>query len=154
MSARQFRLALSAPLAAGALAIAASSLTAQGGGAGGFVARGGPGAAASHPTILPQTVRALIAAHHPDIASGTSEDNILTLMMDSNGNYVGSAATKANVVARVAPNGDTIIVAAAGGARGAGGGASAVMTAAPAGAIARGSSASATPGGEGGKMTF
>ena len=44
MSARHFRFALSAPLAAGALAIAASSLAAQGGGArgaGGFVGRGG-----------------------------------------------------------------------------------------------------------------
>jgi hypothetical protein len=156
MSARHFRLALSAPLAAGALAIAASSLAAQGGGArgaGGFVGRGG-GAATQHVAIPPQTVRALIAAHHADIANGTSEDNILTLMIDSNGNYVGSAATKANVVMRVAPNGDTIVATGVGGARGAGGGgAGGVITAAPTGGIARVSAATATPVGEG-KMTF
>ena len=69
-----------------------------------------------------QTVRALVAAHHADVANGTSEDNILTLMIDSNGNYVGSATSKANIVARVAPSGDTVVAMGAGGARGGGGG--------------------------------
>ena len=154
MSARHFRLTLAAPLAAGALALATSSLAAQGGGArgaGGFVGRGG--GTATHVTIPAQTVRALIAAHHADIANGTSEDNILTLMIDSNGNYVGSAATKANIVARATPTGDTVVAVGAG-ARGAGGGAGGVITAAPVGGVARISSATATPAGEAGKMTF
>jgi len=155
MSARHFRLTLAAPFAAGALALATSSLAAQGGGArgaGGFVGRGG-GTVTPHATIPAQTVRALIAAHHADIANGTSEDNILTLMIDSNGNYVGSAATKANIVARATPTGDTVVAVGAG-ARGAGGGAGGVITAAPAGAVARGGFATATSVGEAGKMTF
>ena len=85
-----------------------------------------------------QTVRALVAAHHADVANGTSEDNILTLMIDSNGNYVGSATSKGNVVARVAPSGENVATATASGARGAGGGGGAVIAAAPAGAVARG----------------
>ena len=154
MSARHFRLTFAAPLAACALVLATSSLAAQGGGArgaGGFVGRGG--GAATHTTIPAQTVRALIAAHHADIANGTSDSNILTLMIDSNGNYVGSAATKANIVARVTPTGDTVVAVGAG-MRGAGGGAGGVITAAPAGAVARGGSATAMPAGEPGKMTF
>jgi hypothetical protein len=147
MSARHFRLTLAAPFAAGAIALATSSLAAQGGGArgaGGFVGRGG---GTVHTRTIPaQTVRALIAAHHADIANGTSEDNILTLMIDSNGNYVGSAATKANIVARVTPTGDTVVAVGAG-ARGAGGGAGGVITAAPVGGVARISSATATPAG-------
>ena len=67
-------------------------------------------------------------------------------MIDSNGNYVGSAATKANIVARVVPTGDTVVAVGAAGARGAGGGgAGGFITAAPAGAVARGSAATATP---------
>ena len=100
MNARHSRLSLSASLAAGAILIAASSLAAQGGGAGGFVggARGSGGTltARAHATIPVQAVRALIAAHHIDLADGTSDNNFLTLMMDSNGNYVGSAASTRN----------------------------------------------------------
>ena len=57
---------------------------------------------AQHATIPAETVRALVAAHHPDVANGTSEDNMLTLMIDSNGNYVGSASSKANIVSATA----------------------------------------------------
>jgi len=156
MLARHSRLPLSAALAAGALAIAASSLAAQGGGGGFGGARGAGGVvvAREHPTIPAQTVRAFIAAHHADIANGKSEDNMLTLMIDSNGNYVGSAATKANVVMRVAPNGDTIVATGVG-ARGAGGGgAGGFIAAAPASGVASVSSATATPVGQGGSMTF
>ena len=149
----------SARLAAAALALVASSLAAQGGGAGGFVAgargSGGSVVARQHATIAVETVRALVAAHHADVANGTSDSNVLTLMIDSNGNYVGSAATKANIVARVAPSGDTVVAMGVGGARGAGGGgAGGVISAAPAGGVARMSAATASPVGEGGKMTF
>ena len=149
MSARSFRLSLSAPLIAGAIALSVSSLAAQGGGAGGFVGGRGAGGtvvAREHPTIPAATVRALIAAHHADVAAGTSDANILTLMIDSNGNYVGSAATKANV-----------ITATGGGARGAGGGG--VVTAAPAGGagpVAGTATATISPSAspDAGKMTF
>jgi hypothetical protein len=156
MNARHFRL----PLVAGALAIALPTLGAQGGGAGGFVgARGAGGTVATRPhtTIPVQTVRALVAAHHADIVNGISDDNILTLMIDSNGNYVGSAASRANIVARaVAPNGENVVAAAAGGARGAGGGGGGVITAAPAGAVATMTTggATATASGEPGKLNF
>jgi len=137
------------------LALAASSLFAQGGGGAGFGgARGSGGAvvAREHPTVPVQTVRALIAAHHADIANGTSDSNILTLMIDSNGNYVGSAASKMNIVARaVAPHGDTVAAVASGsGARGGGG----FITAAPASPVASVSPSSATGGAEPLKMTF
>ena len=156
MNARSLRRSLSAPLAVGVLALTASSLVAQGGGAGGFGgARGSGGAvvAREHPTIPVQAVRALVAAHHADIANGTSDSNILTLMIDSNGNYVGSAASKVNIVARaVAPRGDTVgAVGAGSGARGGGGG---FISAAPAGAVASVSPSSATGGDEPRKMTF
>jgi hypothetical protein len=161
MYARHLRFTRSAQLAAAALVVVASSLAAQGGGAGGFVggARGSGGSvvAREHATIPVQTVRSLVAAHHADVANGTSEDNILTLMIDSNGNYVGSATSKANVVARVAPSGENVAAATASGARGAGGGGGAVITAAPAGAVARGAGggfATATASGEPGKLNF
>jgi hypothetical protein len=158
MSARSSKLPRAASIAAAVLAFAASSLGAQGG-AGGFAgARGSGGTvtAREHPTIPVQTVRALVATHHADIANGTSDNNILTLMIDSNGNYIGSAASKANIiVARTAaPNGDAAAAVSSGGARGAGGGGG-FISAAPTGAVA-----STTPGGviatssEPGKMTF
>lgn len=155
MYTRHPQLARAMQISAAALVLSASSLCAQGGGAGGFVggARGSGGAvvAREHATIPAQTVRALVAAHHPDVSNGTSEDNILTLMIDSNGNYVGSASSKANIIS-----------ASAGGARGSGGGAGGgggFITAAPAGAVARGGgggggSAVAAASGEPGKLNF
>ena len=149
MHTRHSQLSRATQISAAALVLFATSLCAQGGGAGGFVggARGSGGAvvAREHATIPAQTVRALVAAHHPDVGNGTSEDNILTLMIDSNGNYVGSASSKANIVS-----------ATAGGARGAGGGGG-FITAAPAGAVARGGgggTAVATASGEPGKLNF
>jgi hypothetical protein len=162
MSVLSFRLSLSAPLVAGALALSVSSLWAQGsGGTGGFSgARGAGGTvvAREHPTIPAATIRAVIGAHHPDVAAGTSDANILTLMMDSNGNYVGSAATKASVVARVAPSGENTVTAT-GGARGSGSGAGGFVTASPtggAGPVAGTATATISPVGTpgAGKMTF
>ena len=158
MHTRHPQLSRATQISAAALVLFASSLCAQGGGAGGFVggARGSGGAvvAREHATIPAQTVRALVAAHHPDVGNGNSEDNILTLMIDSNGNYVGSASSKANIIS-----------ASAGGARGAGGGAGGAgggggfITAAPAGAVARGgggggATAVATASAEPGKLNF
>jgi len=155
MHTRHPQLSRATQISAAALVLFATSLCAQSGGAGGFVggARGSGGAvvAREHATIPAQTVRALVAAHHPDVGNGTSEDNILTLMIDSNGNYVGSASSKANIIS-----------ASAGGARGAGGGAGGgggFITAAPAGAVARGgggggATAVATASGEPGKLNF
>jgi len=158
MHTRHSQLSRATQISAAALVLFATSLCAQGGGAGGFVggARGSGGAvvAREHATIPAQTVRALVAAHHPDVGNGTSEDNILTLMIDSNGNYVGSASSKANIIS-----------ASAGGARGAGGGAGGAgggggfITAAPAGAVARGgggggATAVATASAEPGKLNF
>ena len=155
MHTRHPQLSRATQISAAALVLFATSLCAQGGGAGGFVggARGSGGAvvAREHATIPAQTVRALIAAHHPDVGNGSSEDNILTLMIDSNGNYVGSASSKANIIS-----------ASAGGARGAGGGAGGgggFITAAPAGAVARsggggGATAVAAASGEPGKLNF
>jgi len=158
MHTRHPQLSRATQISAAALVLFATSLCAQGGGAGGFVggARGSGGAvvAREHATIPAQTVRALVAAHHPDVGNGTSEDNILTLMIDSNGNYVGSASSKANIIS-----------ASAGGARGAGGGAGGAgggggfITAAPAGAVARGgggggATAVATASAEPGKLNF
>ena len=136
-------------LAAAALVLVASSLAAQGGGAGGFVggARGSGGSvvARRHATIRWKQ----FAPSSPRITPTSPtelEDNILTLMIDSNGNYVGSASSKANIVARVAPSGDTVVAMGAGGARGAGGGgAGGVISAAPAGGVARMSAATASP---------
>jgi hypothetical protein len=39
-------------------------------------------------------VRAIIAAQHPDIATGASEDNILTIVIASNGDFVLSGSVK------------------------------------------------------------
>ena len=151
MHTRHPQLSRATQISAAALVLFATSLCAQSGGAGGFVggARGSGGAvvAREHATIPAQTVRALVAAHHPDVGNGTSEDNILTLMIDSNGNYVGSASSKANIIS-----------ASAGGARGAGGGGG-FITAAPAGAVARsggggGATAVAAASGEPGKLNF
>jgi hypothetical protein len=151
MTARHTRLTLSAPLAAAALAVALPALGAQAAGGGGFVAARAV-SAPTHTTIPLETVRALVAAHHPDIIVGTSDANILILMIDSNGGYVGSAATKTTVVA-----------ASAGGAAGAGGVFAAAPTSAAtttagargAGGVAGGTmgAVAATAGGEG-KMTF
>ena len=136
MHTRHSQLSRATQISAAALVLFATSLCAQGGGAGGFVggARGSGGAvvAREHATIPAQTVRALVAAHHPDVGNGTSEDNILTLMIDSNGNYVGSASSKANIIS-----------ASAGGARGAGGGAG-----------GGGATAVATASAEPGKLNF
>ena len=132
MSARSLRLSLSAPLVAGALALSVSSLCAHGGGGvGGARGAGGMVVAREHPTIPAATVRSLIATHHADVAAGTSDANLVTLMMDSNGNFIGSSATKANIIARVAPSGENTVTATGGGARG-GGGAGGFITAAPA----------------------
>ena len=155
MFARHLRLTLSAPLAAGALAIAFPAVGAQGGGAGGLVARGGGGtiAARPHATIPLDAVRTLVATHHADIVNGTSDANILTLMLDSNGGYVGSAATKAAVVtaAAVAPSGENAVAAPGAGARGRGG---VIVAATSAGAASASGEVTAARSPGSGTMTF
>ena len=99
--------------------------------------------ARQHATIPVQTVRALVAAHHADVANGTSEDNMLTLMIDSNGNYVGSAQAKqtsSRASRRMATPSSRELAERAVLAEVAGG----VIAAAPAGAVARGGGGGAT----------
>jgi hypothetical protein len=150
MFAGHLRFTLSASLAAGALAIALPTLGAQAARGGGFVARGG---VRPHVTIPLDAVRTLVAAHHADIINGTSDANILTLMLDSNGGYVGSAATKAAVVtaAAVAPSGENAVAAPAAGARGRGG---AIVAATATGPASAEGGLTVAPSGAGGTMTF
>ena len=114
MTARRSRYLLAASLAA--LSAATLPLGAQGGAGGAVIARTASPTLASqnHIAIPAQTVKALIAAHHADLANGTSDATILTLMIDSNGNYIGSAATKPTMVARaLAPTAGSVAPAAA-----------------------------------------
>jgi hypothetical protein len=154
---------VAAALAAGMLVVAAPLVIAQSGGAGGFiVARpdGGAVTARSHITVPVQTVRTLIAAHHADVAAGTSDANTLTLMIDSNGDYVGSSATHAVAVIRPAgaPTAENSVSAAGGATSGTATGSTAggfVVAAPTATATMSAGGAGVVAGSaEAGKMTF
>jgi hypothetical protein len=110
-------------------------------------------------------VRLLLAAHHPAIVDGISDDNSITIILASNGAYLASSSTKAPIAtAAVARGGGGggggVMIAASGGARSGGGGGAG---GAAGGFAARGTSggsiatASPTPAGEVrrvGQMTF
>ena len=52
-------------------------------------------AGAGSVTRLPvEQVRAIVAAHLPAVASGASQDNLVTLIFDSNGEFVASGSAK------------------------------------------------------------
>ncbi len=62
----------------------------------GAVMRASPGQAeAAYVNLTAEQTRAFIAAHHPAIAAGTSDDDMVTLIVDLNGNYITSASSKA-----------------------------------------------------------
>lgn len=86
-----------------ALLIAApvAALAAQEPVAGGII-RARSGGAATIERLPVEQVRAIVAAHLPSIASGASEDNMVTLIFDSNGEFVtgGSAKVEGDVVIR------------------------------------------------------
>jgi hypothetical protein len=91
-------------------------------------------------------VRLLLAAHHPAIVDGVSDDNSVTIILASNGAYLASSSTKS------APPSAPVLAAAAGAvARGGGGGGVVAATAGGAGGggaaggfAARGTSGGAT----------
>ena len=111
-------------------------------------------------------VRLLLAAHHPAIVDGISDDNSMTIILASNGAYLASSSTKAPIaaggVARSGGGGAGGVIVAAAGGGGRSGGAGGAGGAAG-GFAARGTSdgstatASPTPAGEVrrvGQMTF
>jgi beta-lactamase regulating signal transducer with metallopeptidase domain len=93
-------LLVSLPLAAfvcGAAVLAAQTPTppAAASGAGGVIRARVAAAPANRIKLSEDQVRSLIAAHHPDVLRGASEDNMATIVLASNGEYVVSGTTKA-----------------------------------------------------------
>lgn len=72
-------------------------------------------------------VRLLLAAHHPAIVDGLSDDNTVTIILASNGSYLASGASK------------SVMPSAAAGARSGGGGAGGMIVAAGGGGSGAGS---------------
>jgi hypothetical protein len=110
-------------------------------------------------------VRLLLAAHHPAIVDGVSDDNSVTIILASNGAYLASSSTKsgpppsapslaaAGAVAR-GGGGGGVVAAAVGGGGGGGGAGGFVARSGSGGATA---TASPVPAGEVrrvGQMTF
>jgi len=61
-------------------------------------------------------VRAILTAHHPGVVAGTSEDNILTIVVASNGDYVASGTSQGAVAGAIRPASATSASGIAGGA--------------------------------------
>lgn len=65
---------------------------------GGVVMRATPTAAAEPANrvhLSLEQARTIVVGRHLDVANGTSDDNVITLVLDANGNYVTSAASQA-----------------------------------------------------------
>ncbi|HTE44044.1 MAG TPA: hypothetical protein VK636_02280 [Gemmatimonadaceae bacterium] len=106
-------------------------------------------------------VRLILAAHHPAIVNGNSEDNTVTIVLASNGNYLASSASKAVAAggfARAVPasagsggaigSGSASASAASGGSGGSGGAVAAAAVGGFSGASGTGGQPSAAGAGE------
>lgn len=105
--------------------------------AGGFVARAS--VATDRIELNATQVRAILAAHQPAIVAGTSDDNIVTIVLASNGDYVASGTSKGAVAGAIRPAAASATATAVGGAVPAtagGSGGVVVATPAPSGATA------------------
>ena len=106
-----------AALAFGATALAAQTPTPPASaGAGGFVRAAAVAPPADRIQLSQDQMRALLTARHPDIASGKSEDNLLTVVLASNGEVVLSGTSRVSIARSSGAGGSAGRVASGGGA--------------------------------------
>jgi hypothetical protein len=105
-----------------ALILGTTTVRAQSAGAGGVMRATLTEVPVDRVHLSTDQVRLLLAAHHPAIVDGVSDDNSITIILASNGSYLASSATKVPMAAgAVARGGGGMVVAATGGGARSGG---------------------------------